>query len=153
MSEVDWRSAAVALFNEAWTFIDLETRTPADDRGMLAAALGSLACWRKVGNTKNFSISDWQVSRVYALLGDAEQARSYGESALGFAKDGRLGPFYVGFAHEALARAALVAGNHSLARRHIASATVQAGRVERAENRALLDAALADVESFLPGAS
>ena len=88
MAEVDWKAAAVALFNEAWTYIDREDRTTEDDRSMLAAALGSLVCWRKVGTAKNFSISDWQVSRVYALLGDAPLARHYGESALEYAKNG-----------------------------------------------------------------
>lgn len=152
MAEVDWRSAAVALFNEAWTFIDTEDRTASDDRSMLAAALGALACWRKVGTDKNFSISDWQVSRVYALLGNAPLAREYGESALRYAKNGQLGPFYSGFAYEALARAAAVEGNHSLARTHIAAATALAGKVRSHEDRALLDAALGEIEAQLPGA-
>ena len=119
---------------------------------MLASALGSLACWRKVGTHKNFSISDWQVARVYALIGDAESARIHGEVALRHATDGALEPFYAGFAHEALARAALVAGDQSRARRHIASATAQAGKVASAQDRGLLDADLAQLESQLPGA-
>jgi len=117
MDDINWRAAAVSLFNEAWSYIDLEARSQDEERMMLATALGSLACWRKVGNEKNFSISDWQVSRVYALIGDAGQARIYGESALRVAETGTLEPFYVGFAYEALARAALVAGDASLARR------------------------------------
>lgn len=152
MADIDWRPPAVSLFNEAWTYIDKDGRSADDDRAMLATALGSLACWRKAGNAENFSISDWQVSRVYALLGDAVAAKHYGESALQQATDGKLGPFYAGFAHEALARAALVAGDHSLSRRHIASATVFAGKVESARDRGMLDAALDDLESKLPGA-
>ncbi len=152
MADIDWRSPAVTLFNEAWTYIDMEQRSADDDRAMLAAALGSLACWRKAGDAKNFSISDWQVSRVYALLGDAETAKHYGESALQQASDSKLGPFYAAFAHEALARAGLVAGDHSVSRRHIASATAFAGRVDSEEDRQLLDAALADLETNLPAA-
>lgn len=152
MAEVDWKSAAVALFNEAWTYIDSEDRSAEDDRSMLAAALGSLACWRKVGTDKNFSISDWQVSRVYALLGDAPLARHYGESALKYAKNGRVGPFYSGFAHEALARAAAIDGNYSLARTHLAAATALAGKIGSGEDRALLDVALGEIETQLPGA-
>lgn len=151
MDDDSWRSAAVSLFNEAWSYIDLEARSPDEEQMMLATALGSLACWRKVGNEQNFSVSDWQVSRVYALIGDADQARIYGESALRFAEAGALKPFYVGFAHEALARAALMAGDVSLARRHIASATVRAGNVADDRDRQLLDAALAELESQLPG--
>ncbi len=152
MAEVDWKAAAVALFNEAWTYIDSDARTAEDDRSMLAATLGSLACWRKVGTDKNFSISDWQVSRVYALLGEAPLARHYGETALKYAIDGQLGPFYAGFAHEALARAAAVEGNHPLARTHIAAATDLAGQIRSGDDRALLDIALGDIESQLPGA-
>lgn len=152
MAEVDWQAAAVALFNDAWTYIDSADRTAEDDRSMLAATLGSLACWRKVGTDKNFSISDWQVSRVYALLGDAPLARHYGESALEYAKNGQVGPFYTGFAHEALARAAAVEGNHSLARTHIAAATALAGKIRSGEDRALLDVALGEIEAQLPGA-
>lgn len=152
MDDSHWRAAAISLFNEAKSYIDLETRSQEEDRMMLATALGSLACWRKVGDEKNFSVSDWQVSRVYALIGDADLARIYGESALGFAKTGALEPFYVGFAYESLARAAFVAGDVSLARRHIASATARAGNVADVRDRQLLDTALADLESLLPGA-
>lgn len=152
MAEVDWKAAAVALFNEAWSYIDRDDRTPDDDRSMLAATLGSLACWRKVGTQENFSISDWQASRVYALLGDAPLARHYGESALEHAKAGQAGPFYTGFAYEALARAAAVEGNHSVARTHIAAATALAGKIRSEDDRALLDAALGEIEALLPGA-
>ncbi len=149
--EIDWRAAAVSLFNETWALIDIAERTPDQDREMLASALGSLACWRKVGTPKNFSISDWQVARVYALMGDAESASIHGESSLRHAIEGDLEPFYVGFAHEALARAAIVAADPSRARRHIASATAQAGKVSSAEDRAMLDADLAQLERLLPG--
>lgn len=152
MADVDWKSAAVALSNEAWTYIEAGDRTAEDDRSMLALALGSLACWRKVGTNENFSISDWQVSRVYALMGDAPLARWYGERALQHAEDGQLGPFYTGFAHETLARAAALDGDHPLARRHIAAATALAGRVRSGEDRARLDAALGEIEAQLPGA-
>lgn len=152
MTSIDWKSPAMSLFNETWTYIDMEERTPDQEQEMLANALGSMACWWKVGTDRNFSISHWQVSRVYALLSDPDNARTHGERALSIARDADLGPFYVGYGYEALARAASVAGDPSLARRHLASATAQAGKVAEAENRALLDADLAEIEQGLPGA-
>ena len=47
----------------------------------------------------------WQVSRIYALLGQADNARRYGELCLEVSQEPGVQPFYLAYAHEALARA------------------------------------------------
>jgi hypothetical protein len=97
-----------------------------------------------VGDAWNRAVSDWQVSRVYAVLGDAAHAAEHGRSGLRIAEEGRLGPFYVGYACEALVRAAAAAGNQDERRSWLARAHREAAAVADDQERALL---LADLET------
>ena len=49
---------------------------------MLTAAFASRYHWREIGEPKNFSVSDWQVSRVAAVLGLPDLAERYFERLL-----------------------------------------------------------------------
>lgn len=142
---------AAALFNEVWDYLELSPRSPADDQAMIEAALESRRLWREVGTPKNHAISDWQVARVYAEAGDAETARAFGEMSLALCQGHDLGPFLIGYAHEAIARAHAVAGDAPSARRHLHQATIQAGRLESDDERTMLDDDLAAVESIIHG--
>lgn len=145
------RLMAAKLFNDTWTELDKDERQPGDNRFLLAAALGSWYHWRKVGTPREFAISDWQVARVFAVLGDAARAGEYAESSLRWCAEHRLGAFLTGYAHEGLARAAIAAGDLSLARRHLATATAQAGKIEDPAERALLDADLLELDAYVAG--
>jgi hypothetical protein len=68
------------------------------------------------------AIGYWQVSRVFALLRQAENARHYGELSLEAAKSDGVLPFYLGYAHEALARAEYVDGNQNEMEKHLITA-------------------------------
>jgi hypothetical protein len=63
---------------------------------------------------------------------------------LRIAEEGRLGPFYVGYACEALVRAAAAAGNQDERRSWLARAHREAAAVADDQERALL---LADLET------
>ena len=114
---------AADCYNQAWSYIDKATRTPADDASMLQTAMASLWHWsqREDATPTNFSIGYWQVSRVFALLGQADNARRYGEMSLQSAQDGAEIVF-VGFGYEALARAEMVAGNTEKMKEYLAQA-------------------------------
>ncbi len=116
------RRMAAELFNRTWELLELEERTAEQDREMLSAAYGSRFHWRIVGGPTQFSVSDWQVSRVWSLLGDAVLAKEHGKLALEIAEANGLGPFYRGYAHEALARAAALAGDDEALSHHLAEA-------------------------------
>lgn len=143
----EWhRHFGVALFNQTWDLLDAADRSTDDDAEMLAAALGSRHHWRQIGEAKNFAISDWQVSRVFAVTGAAELARSFAAQSLALCETHDLGPFLAGYAHEGLARAALVEGDEAVAIGHLEKARSLAVQVADKENRALLEADLTELE-------
>jgi hypothetical protein len=100
-------------FNRAWNYIDKPALTTSEQDIMLRLSLTSLWHWtqREDCTPTNLSIGYWQVSRVFALLRQADNARHYGELCLVEAQKEGVLPFYLGYAYEALARAEMVAGN------------------------------------------
>lgn len=111
-------------FNRAWDYIDKPVRTADEDRTMLQLSLSSLWHWtqRQDCTVTNLSIGYWQVSRVFALLKQADNAREYGKLCLEAASKEGVEPYYSGTAYEALARAELVAGNRGAMQEYLAQA-------------------------------
>jgi hypothetical protein len=68
------RQLAVDLFNHVWTLMDLPSRTPAQDAEMIHAAHASRHHWGVIGEPVNWARGEWQVSRVYCVLGRGEPA-------------------------------------------------------------------------------
>ena len=143
----DHRDVAVALFNRTWELLDKETRSVSENAEMLTAAFASRYHWRQVGEAKNFSVSDWQVSRVAAVLGYPDLAEAYGQQALEVAATAQLAPFYLGYAYEALARAARLAGNRKAVAAHLAAAQEMLDMVDDPGERDLLAPDLAELAS------
>jgi hypothetical protein len=114
------RHFAAACFNRAWDLIDKADRTPEEDREMVRLSHASHWHWTQVeGHTQtNLSVGYWQTSRIYSLLGEAENARRYAELCLDASRGGDVEPFYLGCAYEALARAAAVGGDAEAAGRY-----------------------------------
>lgn len=111
-------------FNRAWDYIDKPVRTPSENEAMLQLSLASLWHWtqRQDCTPTNLAIGYWQVSRVFALLRQAENARYYGNLCLEAAQNEGVEPFYLGYAYEALARAENVDGNHHEVERNLIQA-------------------------------
>ena len=107
------RFFAADCFKRAWDLTDQPERSPEENQDMLHLAIAALWHWtrREDCTPKNISIGAWQIARSYALLGQAENARRYAERALQAAESGAAGPFYIGYAYEALACAAAVGGD------------------------------------------
>jgi hypothetical protein len=100
-------------FNRTWDYIDKTTRTKSDEDTMLRLSFASLWHWtqREDCTDTNLSVGFWQVARVYALIGQADNARYYGELCLEAALKDGVQSYFRGTAYEALARAEMVAGN------------------------------------------
>jgi hypothetical protein len=132
-------------FNKAWTLIDKEDRTPEEDQQMIRLNQASIWHWtqREDCTHKNMSIGYWQASRIFALLGQADNARDYGQLSLDYSKD--QAPFYRGYAHEALARAEWVAGNHEQAEEHLRQAQLMASQIKEVEDKKVLEADLGTI--------
>jgi hypothetical protein len=139
------RQLAVDLFNATWQLLDTPDRSPDDDLRMLHMAHASRHHWAQVGEPVNLARGEWQVSRVYAVLGRAEPARFHGERCLEICEEHGIADFDLAYAYEALARAAAVAGNGPERDRRLAQARTAAEAVADPEDREHLDGDLATV--------
>ena len=112
---------------------------------MVALNQASIFHWsqRPENDDKNRSIGYWQASRIQSLLGNAAEGSRHAEVCLTYSRD--LEPFYLGYAYEALARAAKVAGDAEGCSQHLSAAEEQARAVTGQEDRALLEADLASL--------
>jgi len=139
------RRLAVDLFNQTWTLLELPARTPEQDDELVDTAHASAYHWLQVGTAANRARSQWQLSRVYVLLGRPEPALHHANRCLAWceANPGALADWDLPYAHEALARAHALAGNADEARRHADRARELAARVAGDEDREHLDADLA----------
>lgn len=132
-------------FNSAWDLIDKSGRSLEEGERMIQLNQASLWHWsqRPDCTDQNRSVGYWQASRIRALLGQADEARRYGQLCLQYSQE--LEPFYLGYAYEALARAEQAAGNQAGAREYAAEAQRLAGLVSDPEDRKLL---MDDLGSF-----
>jgi len=139
-------------FNRCWGLIDKPNRSPEDVEDMLLLAQASLWHWKQRADCKplNLSIGYWQVSRVYALAGEHEMARLFGNRCLKVGQDNKLPSFYLGYAYEALARAELLHKNKDGATDLLAKAREELERVTDKEERQLLEADLDSLEKSVP---
>lgn len=83
----DHRKLGVECNNRTWDLIDQGTRTPAEDREMLAAAHASYLHWSKAGTPVNLLRGETTIARVYAALGRLEPARHHLQLAERVAKE------------------------------------------------------------------
>jgi hypothetical protein len=132
-------------FNSAWDLINKGSRTPEENQMMITLNQTSLWHWtqRDDCTPKNMSIGYWQTSRIYALLGRDFPARKYGQLSLDNARDAE--PFFIAYAHEALARAAKLAGDTDTMNEHLASARKHAEAVTDTDSKKMLEDDLATI--------
>ena len=133
------RFFSVACFNRSWELIDKPERSAEETEQLIALSHASAWHWsqREDCTTRNLSIAYWLLSRVYALAGQAENARRYGEICLH--RSAQEAPFYLAYAYEALARAAKAAGDATLMEQYVEKALKLASEVEDLEERALIE--------------
>ena len=114
---------------------------------MLQLSMASLWHWtqREDCTPTNLSIGYWQVSRVYALLRNADQAKHYGLLCLEAAKNEGVEPYYRGCAYEALARAKLIADNEDGMEKYLIQAHQIASSLTDAEEKKMLLKDLASI--------
>jgi len=112
---------------------------------MIHAAHASRYHWGQAGRDLNRSIAEWQISRVYAVLGREEPSRYHAHRALELARRGRLAPFYEAYAYEALARATAVARKPKETKRYLEKAQLIGRRIRNRDDRRMLDEDLASI--------
>jgi hypothetical protein len=135
-------------FNRVWELLDKPDRSRDDDCLMVSMCHASLFHWlqRPDCSSRNLSIGYWQLSRVYSVLRQADNARMYGRLCLTHSENDE--PFYLGYAYEALARAELLAGNGGIAKEVLAAGREQAAKVTEYDDRQVLER---DLDSLSAG--
>jgi hypothetical protein len=131
------RHFAVTCFNRAWEYLDLPDRDPAQVEEMLHCSHASMWHWLQVPERTptNDAIGWWQLARVYAVAGRADDARRWAQRAIEVSERSALEPFYVAYAHEAAARAERLAGRSREAAAHLARARACLPRIDDDEDR------------------
>ena len=129
------RQLAVDLFNETWSLLDDPDRSEAEADLMIHAAHASAYHWRQIGEPLNFARSDWQLSRVYAVLNRPEAALYHGQHCLDICQAEGIGDFDLAFAFEALARAYAVYGQADKAQRYMELAREAGERIAEEDDR------------------
>jgi DNA-binding transcriptional MerR regulator len=148
-SVTDQRLLAAQLFNEAWRLMEQEGRSRQDDDRMIHAAHASRYHWGQVptATPAHLARGEWQISRVYTVLGRAEPALHHARRVLDICQENGIGDWDLAFAYEALARAHAIAGDADLAREYTDQALAAAEDIAKDEER---DLVLADLET-IPG--
>ena len=134
-------------FNRAWDLIEKKNRSAKDDATMLSLTMASLWHWtqREDCTAENLSVAYWQISRVFALLHQPDNARNYGEMCLEVSRDPSLPPYCLGYAFEALARAAMLAVDQPKMQEYIHEAKAISEKMKDPEARKML---LTDLETI-----
>jgi len=133
-------------FNTTWEYIEqADHRPPEEDLTMLHTAIASLWHWthREDVSAENLSVGCWQVSRVFNLIKQPNNARTYGLLALKHAA--KLEPLFKAYAYETLARAEMLAGNRVIMMVYLEKAQAMTKLVEEEQDQLLL---LKDLESI-----
>lgn len=147
--ELAHRAFAAQAFNAAWDHMEALD----NDLMLLAAAHASRWHWAHVPEEgdRERSIGLWQCSRAYALLNEPSMARRMAQACLEMSKG--LLPFFLGFAHEAMARAEWLCGNEALARQHLCEAERLLDHVEDSDDQAILGDDLRALSSMITTAA
>ena len=139
------RRLAADLFNFVWTLLDKTERTQAEEDLMVHAAHASCYHWMQVGQPVNQARGEWQIARVYAVLGRPEPARDHAQRCLDICQENGIGDFDLAYAYEALARASAVAGAIDARARYLALAQEAGERIQDADDKRLLLGDLATI--------
>ncbi len=134
-------------FNQTWDFMDKPSRTPEEDQYMVLLAIASYWHWteRTDVTPTNLSVGLWQISRAYALTGDSINAAVYAQRCLDIGVRENVPPFYLGFAYEALARAAKIAGESEKSKKYLSQAYDALKNVVDPEEKQMLSKDLEEI--------
>lgn len=102
---------AVDCFNKTWDYMEKTDRTAEEDELMVYATMASRYHWGQIGEALNFQRGEWQISRVFAILGRGEQALHHSKLCFKLTEENDFKGFDLAFANECMARAQAAVGN------------------------------------------
>jgi DNA-binding transcriptional MerR regulator len=142
------RQLGAELFNKTWTLMEKTDRTPEEKDEMIHCAHASAYHWIQVGTAANRARSEWQCSRVHAILGQVEQALWHARRCLEIAEANpdAMKDWDLPAAYEAMARAHMIAGDHAETRRFYDLGVASTALIEDEDDRRIIEADLATIE-------
>ena len=135
------------LFNLTWGFLEQKKRSEDDDLKMIHAAHASRYHWGEIGTPLEFERGEWQISRVYSVIGIREPALFHAKMCLKICEENDFGDFDIAFAYEALARAYALAGDEVNLDKYLAKAKDAAERIEDQGNKDYFMSELKTIEA------
>ena len=146
----EWhRQFAKELFNGVWDLLEKPDRTKEDDLQMIRMAHASRYHWGEIGTPLEFARGDWQIGRVYAVLGFGVMSYKYAKSCLDLCVKHDLGDFDLAFAYEGLARACAVSGDIAKGGGYISLAKTAGEEIKEDDDREYFFRELKKVEELL----
>ncbi|HMM31257.1 MAG TPA: hypothetical protein PKB13_05685 [Clostridia bacterium] len=130
------KELGIALFNETWMYLDTSARTSAQDFQMMDMAHASAYHWSFAGDHVNELRSQWQLSRVYAVLSMGESALCHALRSLSLCQEHAVKGFDLAFAYEAMARAYAVLKDAARTKEYKNKALALAAEIEDEGDRA-----------------
>jgi len=108
--EIDHRKTGAYFFNQTWDLLDKRDRNEEEKQRMIHTAHASLLHWMNAPECTptNLSIGYWQLSRVYAVAQESENALKYANICMHISSDDSVKPFYKAYAYEAMSRALIL---------------------------------------------
>jgi hypothetical protein len=146
--DIDHKRLGIDLFNYVWTLLDKSDRTQEEIDDMIHSAHASRYHWSKVGTQVHFARGEWQISRVYAVVGRSEPAYYHGNRCLQICEANNIADFDLAYAYEALARAAAVAGNKAELTEYLAKANAAGENIAEEDDKKLFYSDIASVPTL-----
>ena len=141
------RALGKELFNHTWRLLETGNRTREQDDEMIHAAHASRFHWGRVGGAVELCRGEWQISRVYSVLGRGEPAVHHARRCLDIVEGNGIGGFDVAAANEGLARAYATLGDIGSAREHARRARGAGATIDDEEDRRIFEGDMATLPS------
>ena len=139
------RRLAASFFNETWRLLDLTDRSAEQDALMIHCAHASRMHWELYGNARNRMVGEWQIARVYSVLGLSEPALYHATLCMINTEHAGMTGFLLGCAHEGMARA-LALTDREAAAVHYKKAVEILPSIDDPEDAGILRMDLASIE-------
>lgn len=136
MDAKNHRELAVEYFNKTWDFIDKKERSHQEDIDMIHYAHASRFHWGFAeGSTPlHLGRGEWQISRVYSLIGLGESALYHGREYLRICETQHYGDWDLVFAYESIAFAYKIIGDHQKMKLYLELGYKALEKVEKQED-------------------
>jgi len=115
------RQFAIELNGRVWDLLAKADRSVQENEEMVHAAHASCLHWLKAGTALHHQRGEWLIAHVYAELGLAEPALRHAQRCQELTREhaDQMADFDLAYAHEGLARAYAIAGQHEQAKEHL----------------------------------